>query len=51
MNRKSKVLLAFLAVVIVLTVLAVPRMGHYLVIDDSLEEADILVVLMGRVIK
>ena len=49
MNRKSKVLLVVLAIVIVLTVLAVPRMGHYLVVDDSLEEADIIVVLMGSV--
>ena len=49
LTRKSKVLLVILSVVMILIVLVVPRMGHYLVVDDSLEEADIIVVLMGSV--
>ena len=49
MTRKNKLIIFVLAVVIVLIVLAVPRMGHILVVDDPLEEADIIVVLMGSV--
>lgn len=49
MTRKSKVLLVLLVIAVVLLVWAVPRMGHYLVVDDPLEEADLMVILMGSV--
>ena len=49
MTRKSIVFLVILALVIALLIWAVPRMGHYLVVDDPLEEAEVIVVLMGAV--
>lgn len=49
MISRNKVLLIIILTVIALVVWIAPGMGHYLVVEDPLAEADILVVLMGSV--
>jgi uncharacterized SAM-binding protein YcdF (DUF218 family) len=47
--RRNKGLLVIILILIAVVLWVVPGLGHYLVIEDPLAEADILVILMGSV--
>ncbi|MDZ4132548.1 MAG: YdcF family protein [Dethiobacteria bacterium] len=49
MIRRDKIILIVILTLIALIVWITPMMGYYLVVEDPLEEADLIVVLMGSV--
>jgi uncharacterized SAM-binding protein YcdF (DUF218 family) len=49
LTGKKLLYLVLFALILILLLWVVPGMGHYLVVEDPLEEADLIVVLMGSV--
>lgn len=49
MSRRVKLLMITAAVILLLTFVFIPRMGNYLVAEQDLIEADVMVILMGSV--
>jgi len=47
MKRIALYLLLILVLIVVISVAVIPEMGNFLIVDDHLERADVIVVLMG----